>query len=254
MRLEDYTLEQYQVGDLVFGYRPGSPPGALFDPSEFTPGSAQTFFNSDGVATGSHSHNGSGFDVSLGNYSAFRFESTASLSSEQSFTIATSISEAFTIYGDNKIVVGTALLSNYSFEINNFDFAGGLFVSAPSLAVNGTSATGTGIQGEGINGVRGYSSGGNAIHGIAQYGGSAGFFQGGVYIETYGVGGTRSDCAALEVNSTSQGVLIPRMTTTQINAITDLEDGLLVYNTTLSSPCFYDGTALQWKKLSHSVM
>jgi hypothetical protein len=37
---------------------------------------------------------------------------------------------------------------------------------------------------------------------------------------------------ALEINSTTQGVLFPRMTTTQRNAITTPADGLVIYNTT----------------------
>jgi len=38
--------------------------------------------------------------------------------------------------------------------------------------------------------------------------------------------------AKLEINSTTQGVLFPRMTTTQRNAITTPADGLVIYNTT----------------------
>lgn len=58
--------------------------------------------------------------------------------------------------------------------------------------------------------------------------------------------------AVFEVSSATQGVLLPRMTTTQINAITTPSAGLIVYNTTLNALCFYDGT--QWNKFSHSAM
>jgi hypothetical protein len=58
--------------------------------------------------------------------------------------------------------------------------------------------------------------------------------------------------AILEVKSTTQGFLPPRMTTTQINAIASPANGLEVYNTTLACPCFYDGTA--WRKVSHTTM
>lgn len=40
--------------------------------------------------------------------------------------------------------------------------------------------------------------------------------------------------AALEVSSTTRGLLLPRMTTTQRDAISSPPDGLLVYNTSLS--------------------
>ena len=45
--------------------------------------------------------------------------------------------------------------------------------------------------------------------------------------------------------------LLP-LTTTQITAITNPIVGLVVYNTTLGVPCFYDATG--WRKLSHSSM
>jgi len=54
------------------------------------------------------------------------------------------------------------------------------------------------------------------------------------------------------VNSITQGFLMPRMTTTQINAISSPATGLEVYNTTLAQPCFYDGTG--WRRVSHTNM
>jgi hypothetical protein len=48
--------------------------------------------------------------------------------------------------------------------------------------------------------------------------------------------------AKVQVDSTTQGFLPPRMTTTQKNAIASPATGLQVYDTTLNRPCFYDGT------------
>jgi hypothetical protein len=48
--------------------------------------------------------------------------------------------------------------------------------------------------------------------------------------------------ARLQVDSTTRGFLPPRMTTTQKNAIASPATGLMVYDTTLNRPCFYDGT------------
>jgi len=68
-----------------------------------------------------------------------------------------------------------------------------------------------------------------------------------------GIGTTTPAASAiLDITSTTQGVLFPRMTTTQINAIASPANGLTVYNTTLLAICFYDGTG--WKKVSHSSM
>lgn len=65
---------------------------------------------------------------------------------------------------------------------------------------------------------------------------------------------TPNDSALLDITSTTKGLLPPRMTTAQINAISSPADGLTVYNTDLSTLCFYDGTNLQWRKVSHTAM
>jgi hypothetical protein len=48
--------------------------------------------------------------------------------------------------------------------------------------------------------------------------------------------------AILQADSTTKGFLPPRMTTTQKNAIATPATGLVVYDTTLNRPCFFDGT------------
>jgi hypothetical protein len=48
-----------------------------------------------------------------------------------------------------------------------------------------------------------------------------------------GIGVTSPNASAkLEISSTTQGVLFPRMTTTERNAISTPADGLVIYNTT----------------------
>lgn len=49
--------------------------------------------------------------------------------------------------------------------------------------------------------------------------------------------------AMLDVKSTSRGMLAPRMTYTQIRAISSPPEGLVVYNTTIQSICWYEGSA-----------
>jgi hypothetical protein len=46
----------------------------------------------------------------------------------------------------------------------------------------------------------------------------------------------------LELDSTTRGFLPPRMTTTQMNAISTPPAGLVIYNTTLNCLCTFDGT------------
>jgi hypothetical protein len=61
-----------------------------------------------------------------------------------------------------------------------------------------------------------------------------------------------SASAILDIKSTTKGVVLPRMTTTQINAIASPAEGLLAYNTTISHLCCYQAGA--WVKFSHSPM
>lgn len=56
------------------------------------------------------------------------------------------------------------------------------------------------------------------------------------------------DKAELKVYSTDKGVLIPRLTTAQMNAMPSPADGLWIYNTTVNLFYVYDATA--WQPLS----
>lgn len=78
-----------------------------------------------------------------------------------------------------------------------------------------------------------------------------GFYQSGANTTNNFVGGTMfgstsapSAVAAIEVSSTTKGILFPRMTTTQRDAITAVA-GLAIFNTTTSKLEVYDGAAWQ---------
>ena len=58
--------------------------------------------------------------------------------------------------------------------------------------------------------------------------------------------------AVLDISATNRGVLLPRLTTTQVNTIQFPENGLMVYNTTLNTICFYNGSS--WQKVSTTNM
>ncbi len=87
----------------------------------------------------------------------------------------------------------------------------------------------------------GYHSGiSAAANTYAFYGaGTAASFFGG----QVGVGGVPGASAAFQVDSTTQGNLAPRMTSTQKSAIATPATGLEVYDTTLNAKCIYNGTA-----------
>jgi trimeric autotransporter adhesin len=66
-----------------------------------------------------------------------------------------------------------------------------------------------------------------------------------------GIGTSNPKTAALlELNSTSKGLLIPRMTTAQRNAIANTPKGLLVFDSTAGS--FFFNTGTSWQSLSSS--
>lgn len=145
------------------------------------------------------------------------------------------------LYG-GQVSLGTPLTSNYALEVNNSTHPGGIFVSASGTAIRGVSSSGIGGQFEGSTGVKGYTGSGLAVMGIAQSGGTAGFFQGGIFTETYGVGSSKHPSAVMQADSVTQGALIPRMTTTQRNAISSPSTGLEIFNTTTNRKEFYNGT------------
>jgi hypothetical protein len=63
-----------------------------------------------------------------------------------------------------------------------------------------------------------------------------------------GVGTTTVDTSAkMEIKTTTKGMLVPRMTTLQRDAISSPEEGLLIYNTTENVLTIWNGT--KWANL-----
>lgn len=58
--------------------------------------------------------------------------------------------------------------------------------------------------------------------------------------------------AALEIRSSTGGLLLPRLTRLEIIAIQNPAEGLVVYNTTNKQPAFYDGVS--WRYFSNTFM
>jgi len=74
-----------------------------------------------------------------------------------------------------------------------------------------------------------------------------------MHINSSNVGiGTSSPQAKLDVSSTTDGVLLPRLTQTQILNINSPATGLTLYNTTNNVLVYYNGT--QWRALSSTAM
>ena len=63
----------------------------------------------------------------------------------------------------------------------------------------------------------------------------------------FGIGTTNlSNSAIMEMNSTAQGLLIPRMTTTEKTAINSPANSLMVFDTDLQKFSYYDNTDANW--------
>lgn len=69
--------------------------------------------------------------------------------------------------------------------------------------------------------------------------------------QSVGIGTTTPNTSAqLDISSTSKGMLIPRMTDAEKNAIVGPAPGLMVYNTNTNSFQYYNGVS--WNNISHS--
>jgi hypothetical protein len=72
-----------------------------------------------------------------------------------------------------------------------------------------------------------------------------------IIVTQQGIGtSTPNASSALEISSTTQGFLPPRMTQVQRDVITPVE-GLIVYNTTTKKPNYYDGT--EWENYDGTI-
>jgi hypothetical protein len=74
-----------------------------------------------------------------------------------------------------------------------------------------------------------------------------------IYSQNIGItlsGVAPNPSAALDVSSTEQGVLIPRLTDAERQALKDPASGLMIYNTTSNEINFYDGTG--WQRIPGS--
>ncbi len=68
------------------------------------------------------------------------------------------------------------------------------------------------------------------------------------------IGGTKEASAKLQVESTTKGFLPPRMTTTQMNAISSPAEGLIIFNTTVSNLyCYQSGTWVEYAQVGSKI-
>lgn len=68
--------------------------------------------------------------------------------------------------------------------------------------------------------------------------------------QNVGIGTTTPDASAqLDISSNSKGMLMPRLTAAQRNAITNPPEGLMIYNTTVDAPEVYSSQLGLWSRM-----
>ena len=134
---------------------------------------------------------------------------------------------------------GTTYATILGAGTNNGNFGIGTITPAAKLHVSGSFRVGTASDYAQINQVNtnvwATLCGPAGIYSMYQNTGNA----------TIGIGAEPNASALLDVQSTTRGVRMPNMTTTQKNAIASPAAGLMVFDTTLSKLCVYSGAAWQ---------
>ena len=146
--------------------------------------------------------------------------------------------------GSYNIGIGTASLQSNTSGSNNTAVGNGTGLGI----ISGNNNTIIGANVTGLSDVSNHiilANGSGAIK--ARHDGSDWTFNGSVSIGSSAPVGS----AKLEVNSTTQGFLLPRMTTVQRDAISSPVQGLSIYNTTTKGNELYNGTA--WVPTTHYV-
>lgn len=147
-------------------------------------------------------------------------------------------------------------LAGYNLAFNNGTI--GASQSSVNPTINATnSGSGSGVVGTSTssNGVSGVSTSGNGVSGSsinsngvtgASVNSKGGAFRNQVLVEEYSTANEVQEASSLfEVKSTVKGALLPRMTTTQRNAISSPATGLEIYNTTTGRKEVYNGSYWQ---------
>tara|TARA_R110000868_G_scaffold169814_2_gene404905 strand:+ start:676 stop:1446 length:771 start_codon:yes stop_codon:yes gene_type:complete len=219
-----------------------------------------TIYTSDDSLTSNRTLNGDGYSLEFSDIDSFTVTTGGTVFGDQDYVFSTASGVSQVIYGDrstrfyNSMGIGDAPQSNIRLQVYGSGKDVGINVEATNSASKGLVATSSGANGKGgqftcqAGGGIGLSALGDAIGIEGKVTGSSGTaltINGKGVIQDYNTFNARASCAVLDINSTTGGLLLPRMTTAQRTAISSPIGGLIVFDTDLSSFMAYDGTS--WK-------
>lgn len=183
--------------------------------------------------------------------------------SNTDFILGTANTERARINTSGNFLIGTTTDAGYKLDVNGSTRVSGGTTSAdtPFIINNRFRFKGDGVLQYGSAAGHGrltWDNSGVYFGGLSGYGVGLGAntTTNHLFINTSGNVGigttTINSSALLQVESTTKGILGPRLTTAQILAISTPAEGLYVYNTDLKTLCFYNGTA--WQKVTSTAM
>ena len=180
------------------------------------------------------------------------------------------------IASGGNVLIGTTTDGGYKLDVNGSGrFSGALLISNNDITQDGTrpivtlkqsgttklllgiSSTADDIIVGDVSGDVDFRTNSQAFNFSVNNGGGIAFklasnaqatFSSSVYLGT----STIDASAKFQVDSTTKGVLVPRMNEDDINNIASPADGLLVYNLDQQVHCFWDSA--QWHKYTHTNM
>lgn len=163
--------------------------------------------------------------------------STISWATDTDSSLLATIIDGSVTYAKIQNVTQARLLGRYTAStgvMQEISIGSGLSLDAGTGILTSTGGGDVTKVGTPVNNQVGIWTGDGTIEGVSavQYNGT-----------TFGIGGTMAASAILDLTSTSQGFLAPRMNTTQQNAISSPATGLLIYNTDSTLFRFYSGSA-----------
>jgi hypothetical protein len=222
------------------------------------------FLNATETALNGMTHNL--MDLQAGGVSKFKVASNGVVSNVAAYQVSSS--GYYGVGGGSYIAFpsdGNATLSAWSGGWSLLRF-GGTTNAFPAIKRNSAAIdfrladdsgyTSINVGGAALNGVNGYIAINNSLtidsslRALRTDPGSSPFF---ISTDEVGVGSNTTFASAIfAVTSTTRGFLPPRMDDAAVRAITTPEEGLVVFNTTISHFCVYQGG--NWVRMSHSPM